>query len=175
MDGVAAVEFRFATAEDVAGIADLVERAYRGPEANRGWTTETHLLAGPRARATDIEALVAGRDSRFLLAEATGDLIGCALVQRTGDDAYFGMFAVDPRHQAGGIGRSLLRACEDAARDLWSAQAMTMSVISLRSELIDWYARRGYQRSGTSEPFPFHETTGELRSDFELIHLTRRL
>ncbi|MGZ4469699.1 MAG: GNAT family N-acetyltransferase [Nocardioidaceae bacterium] len=167
--------FRYASGDDVPEVVALVERAYRGPEATTGWTTESHLLTGPRTRAAEIERIVATPDSRFVLAESGAVLVGCALVQRVGDGAYFGMFAVDPRRQAGGIGKALLAACEDSARDLWSARAMTMSVISLRADLIEWYVRRGYQRVGTSEPFPFHEASGALRTDFDLVHLSKRL
>lgn len=169
------LEFRYATGEDVPHVVALVERAYRGREATAGWTTETHLLTGPRTQVADVERVVADPDSRFLLAESDAVIVGCALLQRRGDHAYFGMFAVDPRRQAGGIGKALLAACEDAARELWSAQAMTMSVISLRSDLIEWYGRRGYQPIGTSEPFPFHEASGALRTDFALVHLHKGL
>ena len=103
----------------------------------------------------EIDRIVADLASRFVLAESNAAVVGCALVLRAGDGVYFGMFAVDPLRQAGGIGKALLAACEDAAGELWSAQAMTRSVISLRSDLIEWYGRRGYRRAGTSGPFPF--------------------
>jgi GNAT superfamily N-acetyltransferase len=169
------LRFRFATSDDVAAIVALVERAYRGSDANAGWTTETHLLEGPRTKPGEVERLIADPDSRFVLAESDHDLVGCALIQRSKSGAYFGLFAVDPLKQAAGIGRALLAACEESARELWSAPQLTMSVISLRSDLIEWYVRRGYTRSGTSEPFPFHEHSGALRDDFELVHLNKRL
>jgi N-acetylglutamate synthase-like GNAT family acetyltransferase len=172
---VSALRFRFATKSDVPEVIALIERAYRGPEANLGWTTETHLLEGPRTRAGEVAELVTDPESRFVLAEIDEMLAGCALIQRNDEKAYFGMFAVDPRRQAAGAGRALLAACEDSARLLWSARAMTMSVISLRADLIEWYERRGYHRTGTSEPFPFHEQSGELRRDFDLVHLTKQL
>ena len=167
--------FRYASGMDVEAVAALIERAYRGPDANAGWTTETHLLEGPRTRPGEVRRLFADPDSRFVLAEADGALVGCALIQHRDDAAYFGMFAVDPDRQTGGIGTALLAAAEESARTLWSARVMTMSVISLRSDLIAWYDRRGYHRTGTSEPFPFHESSGELRRDFELVHLSKPL
>lgn len=169
------LDFRYATSEDVVGLAALVERAYRGPEAAKGWTTESHLLDGPRTRVGEIERLVADPDSRFVLAESDAVMLGCALVQRAGAGAHFGMFAVDPGRQASGIGKALLAACEDAARDLWAAQTLSMGVISLRPDVIAWYVRRGYQVTGTREPFPFHEASGALREDFHLVHLSKRI
>jgi ribosomal protein S18 acetylase RimI-like enzyme len=167
--------FRYAVADDVPAVEALIERSYRGEEANAGWTTETHLLEGPRTSPGEIERLLVDGDSRFVLAEAEGVLVGVALIQRTDHGAYFGMFAVDPLRQTGGIGRALLTACEDSARDLWSASELRMSVISQRADLIAWYERRGYARTGTSEPFPFHEHSGALSDDFELVHLSRRI
>ncbi|MGH8892583.1 MAG: GNAT family N-acetyltransferase [Actinomycetes bacterium] len=167
--------FRYAVTEDAAAVAALVERAYRGPDAAKGWTTETHLLTGPRTGVAEIEHIVVDPDSRFVLAEAEGALVGCALVRHAGERAHFGMFAVDPARQTGGIGKALLSACEDVARQLWSAPVLTMSVISLRSDLIEWYRRRGYERTGTTEPFPFHDASGPLRTDFELVHLGKQL
>lgn len=173
--------FRYATQDDAAHVAALIERAYRGPEAAGGWTTEAHLLTGPRTTEAEISALIADHDSRFVLAERfdmtarRDDLLACALIQKDGDDAYFGMFAVAPSEQATGVGRTVLEKCERAARDLWAARAMTMVVINLRSELIDWYARRGYSPTGKTEPFPFHQASGALRGDFHLIELRKML
>jgi ribosomal protein S18 acetylase RimI-like enzyme len=167
---------RYAGAADVPAVAALIEAAYRGPDAQRGWTTESHLLTGPRTNEADIAALLTdAAESRFLLAELDGIPVACALVQRAGDGAYFGMFAVDPHHQAGGIGRSVLLACEDVARVEWGATSMTMTVINLREELIAWYERRGYARTGGRKPFPFHEAVGALRDDFDFVELRKPL
>jgi len=32
---------------------------------------------------------------------------------------------------------------------------MQMTVISIRDELVAWYERRGYRRSGVFKPFPY--------------------
>lgn len=169
------LQHRFAVLADVPAVARLVERAYRGPESASGWTTEAHLLESPRSDPEEIGRLVADPDSRFLLGESRdGRLVACALLQRAGEDAYFGMFAVQPSHQGGGVGSGMLRAAETAARELWGARAMTMSVISVRAELIAWYQRRGYALTGTRQPFPFGEFPA-LRTDFDLVQLRKPL
>jgi ribosomal protein S18 acetylase RimI-like enzyme len=84
------------------------------------------------------------------------------------------MFSVQPSRQGKGVGRELLAACEAIARDMWSANAMSMSVISLRDDLIEWYERRGYVRTGAREPFPFHEHPDARRTDFELTELRKQ-
>jgi ribosomal protein S18 acetylase RimI-like enzyme len=65
------------------------------------------------------------------------------------------MFAVRPGLQGGGIGRGVLAECERIARDEWGMPAMRMTVITQRGELIAWYERRGYRRTGESKPFPY--------------------
>ncbi len=170
-----APQFRTATADDVAAVSALVEKAYRGEAAATGWTTETELLTGPRTSDAEVAALVADAGSRFVLMERAGRLVGCALVQRRGDEAYFGMFAVDPGTQGGGVGKAVVEACEQTVRDLWSSTAVTMTVISLRDDLIAWYERRGYARTGRHLPFPFHEHSGALRTDFDLVELRKAL
>ena len=172
---MAELTFRTATAADVPAVAALTELAYRGDEAATGWTTETELLTGPRTSEREVGALVADEGSVFVLAETAGALVGSALVQRTGDAAYFGMFAVDPRQQGGGVGKALVEACEQCARERWGSTAMTMTVIAVRHELIAWYERRGYVRTGRHLPFPFHAHSGALRTDFDLAELRKEL
>ena len=172
--------FRYATAEDVPKVTALIERAYRGPEAEKGWANEAHLLTGPRTTEAEIAGLIADHDSRFVLAELAdpkhGDVLaGCALIQRDGEEAYFGMFAIEPSLQIGGLGKALLAKCERAVRDLWAARAMAMVVINLRTELIAWYERRGYRQTGHREDFPFGLHAGALRQDFDLIELKKDL
>lgn len=167
------ISIRYAAGHDVPGIVELIERAYRGPEAATSWTNETEFLTGPRTRDGEVDRLVADPDSRFVLAEVSGELAGCALVQRAALAAYFGMFAVDPRQQGGGVGKAVLDACEATARELWAAASMSMTVISLRADLIAWYTRRGYLPDGAREPFPFHAASGARRTDFDLVRLTK--
>lgn len=87
-----------------------------------------------------------------------GELAACCEIaeQRPGL-AYFGMFAVSPQRQSGGIGGQVLAAAEDFARRQWGASQMEMTVIGQRTEMIDWYLRRGYRRTGERRPFPYDE------------------
>jgi ribosomal protein S18 acetylase RimI-like enzyme len=65
------------------------------------------------------------------------------------------MFSVQPVRQGEGVGHQLLAEAERLARDEWAATAMVMTVIAQRAELIAWYERRGYRRTGETEPFPY--------------------
>ncbi|WP_240099915.1 GNAT family N-acetyltransferase [Thermomonas flagellata] len=151
----AGLHFRAAGEADVEAIVALVTRAYRGEASRAGWTTEADLLDGPRIAPEVLRADLARPRSRVLLAERDGTLVACAHVADDGGIGYFGMFAVDPRYQRGGIGARVLAECERIAREEWRLPAMRMTVIDLREELIAWYQRRGYRRTGVHKPFPY--------------------
>ena len=65
------------------------------------------------------------------------------------------MFSVDPGRQGGGIGKQLLAEAERIVRDDWTLPSMRMTVIDIRDELIAFYERRGYRRTGIFKPFPY--------------------
>ena len=174
-DVLHAYGFEFASLKDAPEVAALIERAYRGPEAARGWTNESTLLTGPRSSVTEVEGLILDGGSRIVTASAGGRLVGSALIQKHGGGAYFGMFAIDPAAQGGGLGKAMMARCEAAARELWGAQSMKLTVISLRDKLIEWYERRGYVQTGEREPFPFGSAAGALRTDFDLVVLRKPL
>ncbi|MCC5885180.1 MAG: GNAT family N-acetyltransferase [Gammaproteobacteria bacterium] len=146
--------YRLASTRDVPAIVALVNSVYRGDSSRLGWTTEADLLDGQRTDAAEVAELLAAPDSDFLLAEDDSGLLGCAHLKRDGERAWFGMFSIRPGRQGQGLGQAFLTEAEARARQLWSVGAMRMSVISLRRELIAYYERRGYRRTGETLPFP---------------------
>lgn len=167
--------FAFAALADVPQLAVLIERAYRGPEAAKGWTNESEILTGPRSSPAEIESLIRDPESRILVAFDGDRPVGSALLQKHDDGAYFGMFAIDPDMQGGGLGKLMMARCEAAVQELWSAAYLKLTVISLRHKLIEWYERRGFVQTGEQEPFPFDTASGALRTDFHLTVLKKQL
>ena len=155
MNEARSITFRPAQSADISAIVALVESAYRGESGRRGWTTESHLLDGQRTDAADVGSLIGRSDSRLLLAEGDGQLKASCHVERQGEVGYFGMFAVDPSEQGSGLGKQVLAEAERIAREEWRCRAMHMTVIEQRGELIAWYERRGYRRTGQFKPFPY--------------------
>jgi len=155
----ASLMFRDARVPDVAAIVALVESAYRGDASRAGWTTEADLLDGQRVDMVGVSEIVTRRGSRVLLAEAGGELLACCHLEKQGGACYFGMFSVKPTAQGAGIGQRMLLEAERLARDEWKCRKMEMTVITVRDELIAWYERRGYRRSGMYKPFPY----GDIR------------
>ena len=168
--------FRAATDADIEAIVALVTSAYRGESSRAGWTTEADLLDGARIDPEVLRADIARSGSRVVLAERDSALLACAHVAVDGDAGYFGMFSVVPGLQGGGIGKQVLAECERIVRDDWRLPAMRMTVIDVRDELIAFYQRRGYRRTGVTKPFPYGDARfgepkrGDLR--FEVLEKT---
>jgi len=149
------LQFRAAGIADVPAIVALVESAYRGDASRAGWTTEADFLEGRRTGPDDIETILARDRSRILLAERDGELLACAHVTVEDGAGYFGMFSVDPLRQGQGIGNLVLAEAERIAGEEWSCPMMRMTVIDIREDLIPFYERRGYRRTGIKKPFPY--------------------
>jgi ribosomal protein S18 acetylase RimI-like enzyme len=163
---------------DVGDIVALVNSAYRGEDA--GWTNEVGLLAGPRTDPAMLAGALADERGTMLLMRDEDDarLAGCVSLAPTDEAAtwHLAMLTVDPHRQSEGLGRALLSKAEDYVRKQ-GASRVQMTVISLRHSLIAWYERRGYQRTGASEPFPYgDERVGvPLRDDLHFVVLEKAL
>jgi GNAT superfamily N-acetyltransferase len=147
--------FRLARAADAPLIVALVESAYRGDASRAGWTTEADFLHGRRTDVTEIESLVTGEQGRFVLFERGGVVLASCYIERQGPVCYFGMFSVHPPAQGTGIGRLVVNEVERIAREEWGSERIEMTVIDIRAELIAWYERLGFVRTGKTKAFPY--------------------
>lgn len=150
--------FRTARSEDAPTIAALVNSAYRGDSSRAGWTTEADLLVGLRTTPREVAEMIGGDASAMLLCLLNDEIVGTVYLERQSAACYLGMFVVKPVLQGGGIGRQFLAEAEAFARREWAATKMEMTVITLRHELIAYYERRGYRRTGVFKPFPVEES-----------------
>lgn len=169
---------RPAEPDDVTAVTALVESAYRGESSRAGWTTEADLLDGQRTDVTAVTAQIADPDTTVLLAEIGDEVMACCELRRpagAGSRGYFGMFAVRPGHQGGGLGRQVLAAAEEHAREVLGVSGLEMTVIAQRPELIGWYERRGYTRTGLTRPFPHGDLRFGVprRADLEFVVLVK--
>lgn len=147
--------FRDAGEDDIDAVRSLVESAYRGESSRRGWTTEADFLDGQRIDVEGLRELIADPDARVLMAFRDDRLVACCELRRNAETAYFGMFSVRPDGQGAGLGKLVLAEAERFANSDWQCRLMQMTVIDIRSELIAWYERRGYRRTGVHKRFPY--------------------
>lgn len=177
-NGRAELGVRVAGVRDVEEIVALVESAYRGESSRAGWTTEADLLDGQRTDSTSVQILIGRPGSEILLATRGDRLIGCCHLA-IGDEGtvHFGLFAVQPEMQAGGVGRWLIGEAERRAKELHRASRLRISVLWQRLELIAWYERLGFQATGERVAFPYgDERFGRpKRADLEFVVLQKSL
>jgi ribosomal protein S18 acetylase RimI-like enzyme len=149
------VTVRIATPTDLPKLHPVIERAYRGDDARQGWTHEADLLSGERIDDASLKAMMADPAQILLIAEQGDVALGCVSLTARGDGlAYLGLLCVDPTRQAAGIGKVIIAAAEKVARDQLDADRIEMTVIDSRTELIAYYERRGFVRTGERRPFP---------------------
>lgn len=169
---------RVAEPDEAPQVTALVRQAYRGEESRNGWTTEADLLDDQRITEDEVRFKISRPDGAVLLAFDGSDLVACCeLVNQGEQHGYFGMFAVRPALQAVGLGRRMLAEAEAYAAATWNIRTMEMTVIGQRTELIEWYVRRGYRVTGETRPFPYHQLVEgtALRDDLYFAVLAKTL
>jgi GNAT superfamily N-acetyltransferase len=156
---------RLADASDLETLSAFINSAYRGDSSRAGWTTEADFLDGQRTDPETLGAQLAAPGSVMLmLHDERGALAACVFLQNRGDRAYLGMLTVDPLRQTGGIGKKLMETAEDWVRRNWGRPRLELRVFRQRPELIAWYERRGYRRTGRQEPFAYDDPkSGQAR------------
>ena len=141
----------------MTAICDLVNVAYRG---GQGWTRETDIVAGDRVQAAEIAAAISGSNSHMFVCRQRERVVACVCVEMEGDVAQIGMFAVDPECQGAGLGGKVLALAEDYASQQLGASKFVVVVVSQRPELIAYYERRGYRRTGKIQDYPTRRDDG---------------
>jgi GNAT superfamily N-acetyltransferase len=163
----------------IYGLVALVNSAYRGDSSKKGWTTEADFLDGQRTDPLEIQKLLEHSNESILgyLNPSQEAPLACVRLRRDGTNGYLGMLTVSPTLQAQGMGRKLLESAEVWAKKNWHIEEMHMTVISIRTELIDWYIRRGYTLTNEFQPFPYgDERFGiPLRKDLRFQILRKKL
>lgn len=153
-----------ATLSDIPEIYRLVESVYRGEHSLRGWTTEAKLLDGPRTSPELLTLTLNTPGSVFLTARVDGRLMASVHLQKHADHAHLGMLSVDVEAQNQKLGRRMLEASEEFIKREWSLNEIHISVIDTRLELIPWYERRGFKKSGRKLDFPDDPRIGTPRA-----------
>jgi ribosomal protein S18 acetylase RimI-like enzyme len=165
-----------ATSEDAKSIAVLVNSAYRGDHSRKGWTTEADLLDGTRIDERGVLDLLESPQHSILLCHYGADLFGCVEIGwSVQGKLYLGMLTVSPEQQGHGIGKILMQAAANEAMIL-GCHTIYMTVISQREELIAWYERQGFKKTGERKPFSFNDPRfGLPKMPLEFIVLEKKL
>ena len=169
------MKFTHATHNDIPTLTSLLNRSYRGDTSRAGWTTEADLLSGKRINEAEVIQLLNDSESLILIAHSEDKVFATIHAHHENESVHFGLFAVEPSLQGGGIGKGLLAYAESEAIRKWGVSTAIMEVITQRHEVIEYYARRGYMRSGEMIAFP-ESDLWEKQVDFlELTRLKKNL
>jgi N-acetylglutamate synthase-like GNAT family acetyltransferase len=165
-----------ATIQDAKQLEQLLNSAYRGETAKLGWTHEADLIAG-NVRVNEDMILENLNDNNAVFLKYVNDkneIVGCVNLKQNENKLYLGMFSVQPTQQGSGVGKQLLLAAEEYATYL-GISTIYMTVISLRTELINWYKTKGYKETGEKQPFVEDAVTGTHLQKLEFIVLQKML
>ena len=166
----------FATKEDIIPIKNLLNAAYRGEASRKGWTHEADLISGnvrtDEKNLSDVMEIPGSVFLKYLNEEGT--IIGCVNLQNQGTHLYLGMFSVNPEIQGQGIGKAILAAADEYAKYL-GISIIKMTVISVRSKLIEWYNKNGFLPTGEIIPFKEDGLTGKHLQPLEFVVLKKVL
>lgn len=165
-----------ATEKDIPDLVLLMDSAYRGDSAKQGWTNEADLFIGSkRTDEATVKELMQKPGAVFLKYEGCENKIeGCVFLHKKQNRLYLGMFSVDPTAQGKGIGKKILKAADDYGKQR-GCTSIYMTVITIREELIAWYEKHGYQKTGELVPFPADERFGIPKQPLEMMVLEKTI
>ena len=127
------LSLRRAEDADLASLLALQRAAYAKNRSLLG-VEPIPLLADYSAIMRDMEAWVSEKDGR---------LVGALILEPRHDDLLIWSIAADPTAQRGGLGRALLAAADERARQLGRVVIRLYTGTPL-AHLVDWYGRHGY-------------------------------
>ena len=152
-------------------LSQLINEAYRG---ETGWTKETGIVSGQRTNINEIKALITNPKMHFLIAKENNGIVACVCIEQKRSQAYIGLLAVNSNYQNKGLGKKVLRLAEEYALNELNSNEYIMVVISQRKELIAFYERRGYKKTGELEQYPAHLNVGEpITKDLTIEYLKK--
>lgn len=165
--------FRTARPDDAEAIAQLVNQAFRPRTGVAGWTHEAHLVAGDRIDLAQVLRVLVADDTALLLGMAGAELVACVQLERVGTSARIGMLAVATDCQGAGLGKAMLAQAEAHAVQRWQVEKFVMRVLSARVELLAFYLRRGYRRSGEVSDYPVNAAGVPLQAELKIETLEK--
>ena len=164
-----------ASKQDVPALVVLMDEAYRSKSSGQlDWASESDLFIGNKR--TDEETVAKLMDNpdaifyKYINEEA--HIEGCVFLQKKNNRLYLGMLSVSPFAQGKGIGKQLLNAANQYAKEQ-NCFSIYMTVITIRTGLIEWYERHGYKKTGEVIPFPIEEKFGIPKQPLELLILEK--
>lgn len=178
------LKFRLADKRDIPSLIELINSAYR-QDHDKSWTNESKIVDGDRINQLQLETLIGQQHaklprSHLLVAESyeqiSTEIIGCIGIEYQQDDVEIGTFCIAPHWQNLGYGQQVLKTAEIYALKFKpDLKSYIMWVLDIRQELIDFYLRRGYERTDLIDEYPLDAGVGEPKLELKLVALKKFL
>ncbi|KAH8774587.1 putative N-acetyltransferase, GNAT family [Diaporthe sp. PMI_573] len=188
------LQFRIATSDDAARIQNLIQTSFRTEDTRARWTGSTELASQFHISVDEVLASFNKPECAVLVATDPTDgsivaSVECVRRRTTAaadnnnnndddddDLARLSMLAVDNSRQRAGLGRAVLARAEDYCRREWGVTRLGLNALSTREELISWYVRCGFERTGETSAFPRDRFPGlKLPEDLCFVELEKDL
>ena len=169
-----------ATEADHPAIIELINIAFRATGSAASWNIEAGIIEGQRINDSLLREYLATSPEAHLLVyrdPAVGMILGTVWLDPSNQGVwYLGLLTIQPALQKQRLGRRLLAAAEEFAKQR-GAGSIRMTVLNVRDALIAWYQRRGYSLTGETRPFPYDDLRygKPLREDLEFVVLEKQL
>ena len=162
-----------AVIEDVDDLVQLINSAYRGEASKKGWTTEADLLQGELRTDAPMLADIIAKPQAVILKYTNdeGTITGSVFLEKQERGLYLGMLSVSPLQQATGVGKQLMKAAEQYAKEKWCS-FIFMNVISIRHELIKCL---GYQETSETKPVVVDPRFGVPTQPLEFVIMEKKM
>ena len=169
------LNIRNAKIDDVAQLVELINVAYRAQ--SESWTTEKAFIDGTRITNKQLSEDLSRSNFKLFVGEnEQGLLVACIGLSFDHNSVEIGTFAIDPTIQNLGYGREMLNYVEAyVAQSCSEVRDLIMYVLDVRSELIAYYQRRGYQITGHTEPYPVNANVGQPLVPIQLIEMKKTI
>lgn len=173
------LKFRLAQRTDITKLVDLINAAYRQQHGN-SWTSEAEIVTGQRVNALQLEHAFSQDNFQLWIAVQDEEIVACIGLTFNEHDVEIGTFCIAPHFQNQGFGKQVLDFAENYIRQQISLKHHRLSdfvmwVLSVRTELIAYYERRGYVHTGVIDNYPLDADVGKPIVDLHLIEMRKAI
>ena len=146
-------------------------------QSERSWTTEKAFVDGIRITNEQLSGDLSRSNFKLFIGEnEQGLLVACIELSLDHNSVEIGTFAIDSSVQNLGYGKQMLNYIEAyVAQSCSEVRDLIMYVLDVRSELIAYYQRRGYQITGHTEPYPVNANVGQPLVPIQLIEMKKAI
>ena len=146
-------------------------------QSERSWTTEKAFVDGIRITNEQLSGDLSRSNFKLFVGEnEQGVLVACIGLSFDHNSVEIGTFAIDSLVQNLGYGKQMLNYVEAyVAQSCSEVRDLIMYVLDVRSELIAYYQRRGYQITGHTEPYPVNANVGQPLVPIQLIEMKKTI